>query len=442
MPVRPLLCALVLALAGAVPADALTVLTNGKHAIFRSASGIVRLGRDRALATLVDPICASGLPTTVQVGAYLQSTARLSTKPADTLPCERWRKVRGGYVYADNAGTAGGVRRIVYARDRLVVKLGGAGYTAPGGPVGYVELWLTIGSTRLLARFHNFRVNTATQLVTRKTSRAAAAGEAAFWDVLHGDDRSEARQQAAIRSLGRASRRSKRDGRSRFLLAMMHLYRFGVRIQGYTNVSEEAKAEIRAADDGFAAAVPLLWDGTAGDSRVPGFAAAAKFARGIVDDDEARAASGLSDLDEALRINTFFNVFDLIPVVQALPRTDPRFQPAVDAVVGYLRDPETLACLATQPEICSNDGLAPRNLSGATLLFGDVWAKAGDTVRARTWYGIAVASGDPSYRFNALAQARLADVDARVARYLDDDPSNDDQIVGIGEENCAVCHNK
>jgi hypothetical protein len=330
----------------------------------------------------------------------------------------------------------------VYTRDALVVKLGGAGYTPPGGPVGYVELWLNLGSTRLLARFHNFRVNTATQLVTRKTSAAAAKGEAAFWDVLTADDRSEVRQQAALRALGQASRRSKQDGRSRFLLAMMHLYRFGNRIQGYDAVSDEAKAEIRAADEGFAAAVPLLWDGTAGDSRVPGFAAAAKFARGIVEGDEARAAAGLVDLNEALRVNAFFNVFDLIPVVQALPRTDPRFQPAVDAVITYLSDPGTLSCVGTQPEICANAGLAPRNLTGATLLFGDVYAKAGNLAQARGWYAIAAGTASPTYRFFELAQNRFADVEARVARYLDDDPGNDDQIIGVGEENCAVCHNR
>jgi hypothetical protein len=432
----------VLLLVAATPAAALTVLTTGKHAIFRPDSGLVRVGRDRALATLVDPTCAGGLASTVQVGAYLQSTFRLASEPAAALPCETWRRARGGFVYEDDGGTAGGVQRIAYTRNALVVKLGGAGYAAPGGPVGYVELWLNIGATRLLARFHNFRVNSATQLVTRKTSRAAADGEAAFWDVLHGDDRSEARQEASLRALGKASRRSKQDGRSRFLLAMMHLYRFGVRIQGYDAVSDEAKAEIRAADDGFAAALPLLWDGAAGDSRVPGFAAAAKFARGIVEGDESRAAAGLAELDEALRVNAFFNVFDLIPVIQALPRTDPRFQPAVDAVITYLSDPGTLACIGTQPEICANDGLAPRNLTGATLLFGDVYAKAGNLDQARGWYAIAAGTASPTYRFYALAQDRFVNAAARVARYLDDDPGNDDQIIGVGDENCAVCHNR
>src|SRR5262249_24527316 len=151
--------------------------------------------------------------------------------------------------------------------------------------------------------------------------------------------------------------------------------------------------------EAFAAAVPLLWDGRAGDSRVPGFAAAARFARGIADGDDARAAAGLADLDAALAVNAFFNVFDLIPAIQAVPRTDPRFQPAVDHVLAYLGDPETLACGTAQLEICNNQGLAPRKLNGSTLLFGDVYAKAGDVTGARNWYSLAAALSAPSYQF-------------------------------------------
>jgi len=136
MRARPLLGIAVLVLVAASPAAALTVLTTAKHAVFRAESGLVRVGRDRAFATLIDPTCAGALESSVQVGAYLQSTARLASEPAATLPCERWRRARGGFVYQDDEGTAGGVRRIVYTRDGLVVKLGGAGYSAPGGPVG------------------------------------------------------------------------------------------------------------------------------------------------------------------------------------------------------------------------------------------------------------------------------------------------------------------
>jgi hypothetical protein len=158
--------------------------------------------------------------------------------------------------------------------------------------------------------------------------------------------------------------------------------------------------------------------------------------------------AGIADLAEAFALNPFFNVFDLIPVIQALPPSDSRWQQAYDDVITYLEDPETLACVGTQPEICANAGLAVHNTGGALVLFGDVYAKSGRPEageRASFWYGLAQAiGGSPSepWPFQALADARVLDVDNRIARYLDADPSNDDPIVGIREENCATCHNR
>src|SRR5262249_44500067 len=156
----------------------------------------------------------------------------------------------------------------------------------------------------------------------------------------------------------------------------------------------------------FSRALPLLWDGRGGDSRVPGFAAAATFGLGVVNDDATMQAKGLADLQAALAVNAFFNVFDLIPVVQALPPRDPRCQQVVPLLASYIADPDTLQCVATQPEICSDQGLAPRNVAGALLLFGDVYAKAAGLdssylTQAETWYGIAAfgASQRPGYRF-------------------------------------------
>lgn len=423
-------------------ARALTVLTTGRQAIFRAESALVRVGKDRALASLVDPTCAGGVASSIQVAAFPQATSRVVGAPAAALACERWRKNAKGFVYTDDGAAAPGVRRIVYARGQLVIRLGGAGYTPPPGPVGYAEVWLTVGSERLLARFHSFARNEATLLVSRKPSRVAADGEAAFWDVLHGDDYSEARQQEAIALLERGSKRSRKDGRAPFLLAMMHLYRFGLHLTDFAQPGDQAKLEIAAAHQAFQRALPLLWDGTRGDSRVPGFAAAAKFAKGFVEGDDALAAEGLADLVVAIAANAFFNVFDLIPVIQAVPRSDPRFASAFAYVDAYLTNPETLACVGAQPEICNNAGLAPHNLSGSLLLFGDVYAKGGDVDQAKTWYNLASVLTPPPYRFQALLDDRVANADARVARYLDGDPSNDDPIVGMGEENCATCHTR
>lgn len=75
------------------------------------------------------------------------------------------------------------------------------------------------------------------------------------------------------------------------------------------------------------------------------------------------------------------------------------------------------------------------------MLFGDVHAKAGDLDQAKCWYTLARAVGgtptDP-WPLQALADARLAGAEARVARYLDADPTNDDLVAGRR----AYCHNR
>jgi tetratricopeptide (TPR) repeat protein len=443
MPVSVLL-ALLLALA-AVPAEALTVLNHGKAAVFRErrASALIRVGRDPRLAPLEDPTCAGAGEASLQVASYPVATNLVEAGPVVPLPCERWRRRGGGYVYTDPAA-AGGVRRLAYSRTRLVVQLGGAGHGHVRGPVGYLEAWLRVGGRHYLVRLHAFKRNEPALLVTRRPSFAAAEGEAAFWDVLLGDDASASRQQVALHCLERAARRSRKDGRARFLLGMMHLYRFGQATATYATASETARAEIAAAHAALEAAVPLLWDGARGDSRVPGFAAAAKYAKGVVDGDGALVAAALADLDAAVALNPLFNVFDYFPVAQVVSPADPLFARVLGLVDELLAGPGA-ACLGTQPEICGDEGLAPRNTAGSLLLFGDLYAKGGRLAEAKTWYAAATAfarSKPPPYRFQALADARLADAADRVARYLDDDPANDDPLLGAGAEACAVCHSR
>jgi hypothetical protein len=401
--------------------------------------GTVTVGRDRALQTLHDPRCPA--TSAVQVEAYLQSTFRDAILLDATLDCAKWRASRGGYRYDDPDGA---VRSIRYGKSGLRIEVGGAGYTPIDGPVGFVQAQLAVGDALLRARFHNFKRNDATAVRSRKPSRAAAAGEAGFWDVLLGDDSSEAREQAVIRDLTKAVRRDRRDGRSHFLLAMLRLYRFGQRIVRYDDVSAEARDELLAANDAFAAAVPLLWDDAtaSGDSRVPGFAAGSKWIQGAVDDDEALRAAGLAELRRAVEINAFFNVFDFIPVLQALPPSDPLFAETFAFVTTYLNDPDTLSCVVTQPEICGNMGFAPHNLQGSLVLFGDLYAKAGDVSRASMWYSLANAIPDtPTWKFAPILADRAA-VSERVALYADADPANDPPIIGAAAEACAVCHDR
>jgi hypothetical protein len=400
----------------------------------------VAVGRDRTLATLADPRCPAA--TRVDVEAYLQSTLRDATLVAVALDCARWRAAGDGYRYDDPDGT---VRSVRYGTRGLRIDVGGAGYTAVDAPVGFVQADLTIADRRLRVRVHEFRRNDAARVVSRKRSAAAAAGEAGFWDVLLGDVRGDDVERATLARLARAARRDPRDGRTRFLLAMLHLYRFGQRTADFRAASDDAKAELRAANAWFAKAVPLLWDEERGrgDSRVPGFAAAAKWLEGLVDGDAALRDAGLADLERAVRANAFFNVFDYIPVIQAAAPADPAFQAAFARIAAYLGDPATLACVGTQPEICGNAGFAPRNLQGSLILFGDVYAKAGDLAAATSWYGLAAVLPDTrTWRFQTVVDDRRTHAAARVALYRDADPTNDPPIIGAGAEACAACHDR
>jgi hypothetical protein len=428
-------------------ADGLTVLTVDKVATFKGRTGHVRVGPDPRLADAPDPRCPTA--TAVELSSYPEPTQRVVVATTVALDCTKWRARRGEFVYTDPAAP-GGVRSLRYGRSGLVIRFGGKGFRAPTGPVGYVQTWLTVGSTRFNARFHNFKRNAPGGLVSRKPSEPAATGERAFWAVLHHDWQTAADKASleatALDCFTQASTADKRDGRSRFLLGMTHLYRFGQAVDRYDAVSDFARGEIEAAHTAFEQAVPLLWDPATrlGDSRVPGFAAATTFGLGLVRSDPDMQAAGLAGLEEAFAVNPFFNVFDYIPVVQAVGTFDPRFQPVFDKVNGYLNDPNTLACLTTQPEVCANAGYAPRNTAGSLTFFGDMNAKAGDAVAARRWYtlGLALAGGSPPYRFLPALQARVETVDQRVALFRDADPGNDPTVIGARAEACAACHTR
>lgn len=436
--------AVLLSLPHAARAAGLTVLTEGKVASFKNGKGTVRVGRDPQLANAPAPTCPA--TSAVTLSSYPEPTQRVVVATEVALDCTKWTaRKNGDFVYSDPDAT-GGLSNLRYGKKGIVARFTSS---APAGPVAYAQLWLTVGDTRFNARLHSFKKNDAGAIVGRKPSKAAAAGERAFWAILHKDwgtaDEKAALETTALESLTRAAKASKKDGWSEFLLAMTHLYRFGQATTGYNDASEFARAEVEAAHAAFQSSVPKLWNGTTGDSRVPGFAAATTFGLGVVRGDAALEQQGLDDLNAAYAINPFFNVFDFIPVAQTVPSFDPRFQAVFTTVSGYLNDPNTLACLTSQPEVCGNDGYAPRNTAGSLALFGDLEAKSGDIAGAKQWYNLALGLakiGPTPYRFLSSLQDRVDNAEERVALFSDDDASNDPNIIGAREEACAACHNR
>ncbi len=425
-------------------AENLVVLTHGKVLRLAARSdparsrGLVRFGKDPALAGAPDPSCPS--TSTFELGLFTVAANAVVRGEKVALDCAKWKRIRTGWRYDDPAAT-GGIRTVTYGPSGLAVRLSGPAALPAAGPIGYAFAWFEVGAKRFHGRFHVFRKNTSAVVVSRMPSKLAADGESRFWGIMWGDDASEATEQATLETLTRAAKHSKKDARSRFLLAMLRLYRFGQLAESIANASPAAREELAAAVAAFDEAEPLLWDRATrvGDSRVPGFGAAARYSLAVATGDEALRQQALGDLDYAIEINAFFNVFDLMTVTQAEPPSSPAFQQAFATVSAYISNPDTLVCAVTQPEVCTGNGLAPTALPGTFVVFGDLYAKAGDAATAKYWYQFAAAT-EAGWPFQGLATERLAGADARVAAYGDADPTNDPPIIGAGKEACASCH--
>jgi len=274
----------------------------------------------------------------------------------------------------------------------------------------------------------------ATPTATVDPAILAADGEAAFFDTLYG---TRNREEEAIALLGAAIAGNPSDGRSHFLLGMMHLFRAGQALTDYTNPSAFVLEEVARAQVALDAAVPL----SGADPRVPGFRGAATFLNAVVNDDDELRALGLQQLRDAIVLYPDFNNFSFLgAVAPAVPADDPLFLEALELVRLAIAS----GCgPLNEPEICGNEGKAPHNVQGAFLMFGDMYAKAGNATQALVYYRFGLQlPGKDTWPFRAAMEERIATVQDRVARWSDEDPSNDPPFAGKGSEACAICHYK
>ncbi|HEY8516309.1 MAG TPA: DUF4215 domain-containing protein [Candidatus Binatia bacterium] len=137
-----------------VPVAAAAVdLTNGKRLTLRDKANPKQdvanfaFRQDTALFNLVDPTCASGNTSSVQIVTSSQ------IGPEVTLPCSGWKVMSNGYRYAAKAGGPGGVRSIQFKAGTLVLRAAGPPYVALGGPTTFVETRFRVGSTIYCGRF-------------------------------------------------------------------------------------------------------------------------------------------------------------------------------------------------------------------------------------------------------------------------------------------------
>jgi len=272
-------------------------------------------------------------------------------------------------------------------------------------------------------------VNTPTPTATPQGG-SAAAGETAFYETLLGvADRNE----EALTHLSAAVAQDPQDGRSWFLKGMTHLWRLARVWTDVENPGDFVAAEIVPAREALEHAVPLVPE----DTRIPGFHGAARYNEGIILDDAAIAADGLRLMREAMSLNFLFNSFDFVGTVPFVVRGD---DPLMAESLDYLERGLMMIDQCT-PRICGNEGYAPHNGEGTFVLFGDLYAKAGNRARALEFYSVSETLGaGGNWRYKDLLAERIRDIDLRIALYTDAERGNDPPLIGQGPEACSYCH--
>ncbi len=423
----------VLALLGS-DAFAQTDLTNATSFRIRSNPAGDRhkvVARFRDVPLLAIPDCAN--PASVRIVT--------SSGDSDELPldCGNWQTLKfGKYRYKAAAADDLSVQRITFGDGKLYIKARGAAAALLAGSESFAELRFSVNGdrTKYCGRVATLAKNTTKKLSSRGPTSVCTAFEAerAFWDTLRLVDN---RETEAVALFEQAVTEIPTDGRAWFLKGMFHMYRQSQTLD-WDNPSQFVLDEVDLAEDALFEAVPLL----PADVRIPGFLGSATYVGGVTHNDAARTQLALDRMRDAIVLWPLFNIFNFAGTVGIhVPNTDPLFAESV----GYVDLGLGSGCSPfTDPEICGNAGRAPHNVEGSMMLFGDLYAKAGDESAALAAYQLGIVFDDTDaipYIWRAELDDRVATLPARIAAYQDADPLNDPLIIGEGNyENCLFCH--
>ena len=236
----------------------------------------------------------------------------------------------------------------------------------------------------------------------------------------------------ATRLLTAAYLQNPRDASISFHLGMAHLWRVAERsrepvrdptITDHLILADKYLSEARKLDPS--------------DARIPGFEGSVKMALGSIHQDEALKRRGYFILKDGMKAYPEFNFFTMSFVLSNAPRTDSKFNDAVDYAwknvdlcVGHpvgrtASDVKHLAAAfpaaiagGSHDRACQNPPSAPHNIEGFLLHMGDILVKKGDVDTGREIYALAKAAPTySSWPYASVLDARIEQADARAQAF-------------------------
>jgi len=251
------------------------------------------------------------------------------------------------------------------------------------------------------------------------------------------------------------------DSRTNLYLGMAHLWAVAERNRLHP-VPARIIERLTLADFYLGEASTLNPD----DARILGFQASARMAMGAVHNVERWKRMGYFEAKDAINDYPEFNLFVLSNSMVQLASHDPGLNEAEDVLwqtaaicFGRKIEPSKVNASELRADIirsqynfsgskrdkaCFNSELAPHNVEGFFLHFGDVLAKTGNEANAKIMYQLASATPSANnWPYRQVAETRIKKLSAMVeqfsnAKSVEDEP----EIMARSTYACVACHQK
>lgn len=288
-----------------------------------------------------------------------------------------------------------------------------------------------------------------------KTPKMADSGLAlhakqVFWASFY-----EAEYEAlpeVLRLLTAAYLETPEDPELALLLAHSHLWKLSERTR-MAEADPRITDHALLADFYFDEAKVLAPD----DTRIDGWRGGVQMALGSIHHDEARKRAGYFTLRDSVRAYPEFNAFSMAFPLGSQPRDSKRFTEAVDLMVENLESCSGIridlaafdytSAMSGETDqgakrVCWSTALVPHNFEGFFLNAGDLLTKAGHRDAAVRAYETArLTDGYSSWRYAPVLEARIANVDARVAAFAKaESEAEEPEMMFQSDYACAACH--
>jgi hypothetical protein len=286
---------------------------------------------------------------------------------------------------------------------------------------------LAVGGVVATAGWSHLAVATAPKKeITKTRTEKSLAADKIFWDTLHGAKYEQI--PAALEAMTAAYLENPNDDVAAAHVGWLHVWRLAER-ERMGKVPATITDNMMLARRYFDEAVRLRPD----EARYQGFLASAMLAEGSIHKDEKLTRQGYFKLMDAVDAWPEFNLFTAGYVMSRQPADSKNFRDGldyqwqnIDVCIGEKVDrtnPDFTKYMKLETKegskrVCWNSWIAPHNLEGFFLNFGDMLVKAGDWQVGQKMYANAKLSATYNqWQYRDVLEARIQNAQANVKAF-------------------------